>query len=210
MATAIYNALAPVVPERVIAESGSSPTLRVVIAGPHPSGRRFTSILFPNGGMGARPTLDGLAATSFPSTVVCGAMEIIEATGPLRVWRKQFRTDSGGAGRFRGGLGQEVEIELLALEECTLSLFVEHVQHPAAGLFGGRPGAPSEVLINGSATGVPLKGRTRIRPGDRLYFRYPGGGGYGDPLARDRAMVCADLEAGVISAAAAEMVYGLQ
>jgi N-methylhydantoinase B len=210
LAAVLYQALAPVLPDRVVAESGSAPGLRVVISGPRDERSRFTSILFLNGGMGARRGLDGLATTSFPSNVVCGAMEIIEATAPVRVWRKELAVDSGGPGTFRGGLGQEVEIELLAPGDCTLSLFVEHAEHPPLGLFGGGPGAPARVVWNGRAGGFPLKGRSRIRPGDRLQVRYPGGGGYGDPRRRARDAVLADVEAGVVSPRQARDVYGRQ
>ncbi|MBO0688548.1 MAG: hydantoinase B/oxoprolinase family protein [Candidatus Dormibacteraeota bacterium] len=218
LSAVLYTALAPVLGDRVIAESGSAPTLRVVLSGPRDpggpggsppgeQGRRFTSIFFLNGGMGARPEHDGLSTTCFPSNVICGAMESIEATAPVRVWRKELAVDSGGPGRQRGGLGQELEVELLAPAECTLSLFVEHAEHPPQGVLGGRPGAPSAVVWNGSSAGFPLKGRSRIRPGDRLWVRYPGGGGYGDPAERDRDAVSADLEAGLVTEAQARDEY---
>lgn len=205
----IYDALAPVLPNCVIADSGSAPTLRVVVSGTWVDRRTFTSILFLNGGMGARPTSDGLACTCFPSNVVCGSMEIIEATAPLRIWRKEFARDSGGPGRFRGGLGQEMELELLSSGPATLSLFVDRRQHPARGVLGGLPGAPSQVLRNGREDGFPFKGKSRLQPGDRIFVRYPGGGGYGDPRERDRDAVRADVTAEVISEEAAHKVYGL-
>jgi N-methylhydantoinase B len=209
LAATLYKALTPVLADRVVAESGSAPTLRAVISGARDDDRRFTSILFVNGGMGARPSSDGLSGTCFPSNVICGAMEIIEATAPLRVWRKELAEDSGGAGRFRGGLGQHVELELLAPEDCTLSLFVEHVDHPPEGFEGGRAGAASAVAVNGSSDGLALKGQNRFRAGDRLSITYPGGGGYGDPRTRDRAAVRRDVLAGLVSEAAAREVYGL-
>ena len=112
LAAALYTALAPVLGDAIVAESGSAPTLRVIISGYREDRRRYTAILFINGGMGARAGQDGLPATCFPSNVVCGSMEIIEALSPLRIWRKELAPDSGGPGRFRGGLGQDVEIEL--------------------------------------------------------------------------------------------------
>jgi N-methylhydantoinase B len=159
--------------------------------------------------MGARPDSDGLACTCFPSNVVCGSMEIIEATAPLRIWRKEFAPDSGGPGRFRGGLGQAMEMELLSPTPATLSLFVDRVRHPARGILHGHPGASSRVALNGREGGLPLKGRSRLAPGDRLQVRYPGGGGYGDPRERSRDAVKADLDAGVVSRDAAREVYGL-
>src|SRR5262249_8093374 len=152
----------------VIAESGSAPTLRVLVSGYREERRRYTAILFINGGMGARAGQDGLSATCFPSNVVCGSMEIIEALSPLRIWRKELATDSGGPGRCRGGLGQDVEIELTGGEPATLSLLVERVHHPAKGILGGATGAPSRVVWNGSESGFPLKGKSRLAAGDRL------------------------------------------
>jgi N-methylhydantoinase B len=182
LASVIYRALAPAVPERVIAESGAAPTLRAVISGPSNAEGSFTSVLFANGGMGARPTMDGLSTTCFPSNVVCGAMETIEATAPLRVWKKELIPNSGGAGRFRGGDGQEVEIEILAPGPCTLSLFVEHRENAAQGVFGGKPGSLASVSINGQTEGFSSKGRTTVYPGDRISIWYPGGGGYGHEM----------------------------
>lgn len=209
LAAAIYKALAPVLGARVIADSGSAPTLRVVINGRRQDRRRYGAILFINGGMGARAQRDGLSATCFPSSVICGSMEVIETQAPLRIWRKELAADSGGPGEFRGGLGQDVEIELVSPVSATLSLFVERVQHPALGVLGGQPGAPSRVVWNGRNSGFPLKGRSRIEGGDRLLVRYPGGGGLGDPRRRARAAVEADLRAGRISEQAAREVYGL-
>jgi N-methylhydantoinase B len=136
-------------------------------------------------------------------------MEIIEALSPLRIWRKELACDSGGAGEFRGGLGQDVEVELTGNEPALLSLLVERVRHPAQGVLGGSPGGASRVVWNGRESGFPLKGKSPIAAGDRLRVRYPGGGGYGDPRTRDRAAVRADLAAGRISEHAARTEYGL-
>jgi N-methylhydantoinase B len=209
LAATIYSALAQVLGDLIVAESGSAPTLRVIVSGYQQDRRRYTAILFINGGMGARATRDGLSATCFPSNVVCGSMEIIEALSPLRIWRKELATDSGGPGRTRGGLGQDVEVELATDQNATLSLLVERVHHPALGVLGGLPGATSRVVWNGRETGFPLKGKSPIAGGDRLRVRYPGGGGFGDPLSRDRAQVQEDLDAGLISPEAAREVYGL-
>jgi N-methylhydantoinase B len=208
LSAVIYKALAPVLGDRIIAESGSAPTLRIVINGRREDRRPYGAILFINGGMGARAGRDGLSATCFPSSVICGSMEIIETQAPLRIWCKELAPDSGGPGRFRGGLGQDVEIELATTEPATLSLFVERIHHPPNGVLGGAPGAPSRMVWNQRESGFPLKGRSRMAGGDRLLVRYPGGGGFGDPHTRDRAAVRADLEAGRISARAAREAYG--
>ena len=200
-----YQALSSVMPQRVMAESGSTPSLLVVLSGAWPDRRRFTSILFVNGGMGARHDADGLQTTSFPSQIACGSMESIEATAPVRVWMKELIPDSGGPGRFRGGLSQELEMELVSTSPATLSLLAERIEHPARGLFGGLPGTPASITMNGGP--VPVKGRSWMRPGDRLRIRYPGGGGFGDPRERAPELLSADLKNGVVSAEAAREVY---
>jgi N-methylhydantoinase B len=210
LAAVIYGALAPILPDRVIADSGSTPNLRCLVSGQDAEARKFTAIFFLNGGMGARADQDGLSCASFPSNTTAGSMEVIEAGAPVRVWRRELRCDSGGPGRFRGGLGQELEIELTAPYPATLSLFVDRVHHPARGLFGGLAGAPSAVALNGRTEGLVLKGRSLLKPGDRLVIRYPGGGGYGPPGERAREAVRDDLENERISEAAARTVYQLE
>jgi len=204
------DALSTAIPQRIIGESGSAPTLRCMITGLAENGKSFSSILFLNGGMGARPTADGLATTCFPSTVMAGAMEAVEAVSPLRIWRKELTVDSGGPGRFRGGLGQEVEIEVLGATNAIVSLFVERTKVPARGVPGGHQAAGSRVSINGRTEGFPLKGRSRIETGDRIHVRYSGGGGYGNPRERDSAALRADVEAGTVSKKAAQEVYGMK
>ena len=133
------------VSERVTADSGSAPTLRVLINGFRDDRTPYTTIFFINGGMGARASRDGLSATCFPSNVVCGSMEIIEALAPLRIWQKELAVDSGGAGRFRGGLGQDVEIELIGRERANISFLSDRARHPAEGLLDGQSGSPSRI-----------------------------------------------------------------
>jgi N-methylhydantoinase B len=208
LAGAVYQALAHVIPERVIAESGSAPTMRAVISGWRDDDTRFSTIPFINGGMGAGADHDGLSATCFPSNVISGSMEMVESLAPLRVWKKELAADSGGPGKFRGGLGQEVEIEIIGKRDCTVSFFVERRTHPARGVAGGLPGSPSVVEWNGRRDGYSLKGRATIKPGDRLLLRYPGGGGHGDPRERLREALERDVAAGFVTPTAAKKAYG--
>jgi N-methylhydantoinase B len=142
LAGAIYGALAQAVPNKVIAECGSAPTVRAVFSGVDRQGHRFSQILFASGGMGAGPWQDGIACTAFPTNTGAGSIEAFESLLPLIVWRKQLRPDSGGAGEFRVGLGQEVEIEVVSPEPLHLSLLSDRQQHPAQGSLGGSQGAP--------------------------------------------------------------------
>lgn len=208
LAGVIYKALAQAVPERVIAECGGAPTMRAVFSGDDGRGGRFSQILFASGGMGASMHGDGLPTTAFPTNAGAGSIEAFESIAPLLVWRKALRTDSGGAGRQRGGLGQECEIESRSREPLQLSLLSDRWQHPAEGMLGGRHGAPSRIAFDDGRMPHP-KSRTRIEPGQRLKLAYPGGGGVGDPLQRPRDAVRSDLLDGYISESAARALYGL-
>ncbi|MGH7152855.1 MAG: hydantoinase B/oxoprolinase family protein [Acetobacteraceae bacterium] len=202
LAGAIYGALAQAIPGRVIAECGSAPTARAVFSGLYRQGHRFSQILFASGGMGAGPRGDGLSCTAFPTNTGAGSIEAFESISPLIVWRKQLRQDSGGAGEFRGGLGQEVEIEVVSPEPLHLSLLSDRQKHAAQGSLGGSPGAPVEIVLADGTHPHP-KSRTTLKPGDRLIMRYSGGGGYGNPARRDKAAVAEDLREGLISPEAA-------
>jgi N-methylhydantoinase B len=208
LAGVIYGALVQAVPEKVIADSGSAPSMRAVFSGVNPMGNRFTQILFASGGMGACPAKDGLATTAFPTNAGAGSIEAFESVAPLIVWKKELRVDSGGAGAFRGGLGQECEIEVRSEDELQLSLLSDRWRHPALGVLGGLPGAPSQIRFS-DGTVPHQKSRTSISPGARLHMVYAGGGGYGDPKDRDPARVRDDVKNGYVSAAAAKRDYGV-
>lgn len=208
LAGAIYHALSSVLPERIIAECGGAPTMRALFSGTKGNGERFSQVLFASGGMGAGPDRDGLSTTAFPTNVGAGSIEAYESVAPLLVWKKRLRTDSGGPGRWRGGLGQEIEIELRAATPARLSLLSDRHLHPAAGVLGGMQGAPSVIALDDGSKPEP-KSRSTIGPGRRLSLLYAGGGGYGDPRSRERERVRADLRDGYISDEAAREEYGL-
>jgi N-methylhydantoinase B len=208
LAGVVFGALAQALPEKVIAESGSAPTTRAVFSGLDTSGNRFSQILFSSGGMGGSAAQDGLPCTAFPTNAGAGSIEAFESLAPLIVHKKELRTDSGGAGKFRGGLGQEIVIEVVSPEPLRLSLLSDRHKYPPQGLAGGGCGGRVEIQLADGRKPHP-KSRDTIRPGDRLIVRYAGGGGYGDPGSRERAAVQRDLRDGYISAAAARRDYGL-
>jgi N-methylhydantoinase B len=208
LAGVIYQALAQAVPNRVIAECGGAPTMRAVFSGARNDGGRFSQILFASGGMGASNAGDGLATTAFPTNAGAGSIEAFESVAPLVVWKKELLTDSGGAGKQRGGLGQECIVECRSSESMQLSLLSDRHRFPADGMLGGKPGGITSIAISGRDAPHP-KSRTRIEPGERLTMRYAGGGGYGDPHERDRQQVEADFDDGYISKASAITDYGL-
>ena len=207
LAGAIYGALAQAVPGKVTAESGSAPTLRSVYGGVDHQGNRFSQILFASGGMGASAVKDGLATTAFPTNAGAGSIEAFESISPMIVWKKEFRADSGGPGTFRGGLGQDVEVEVRSPEPVRLSLLSDRQKYAPRGLLGGKEGAMVSITLADGTKPHP-KSRSMLSPGDRLSMRFSGGGGYGDPGKRDPEAVARDVRDGYVSAEAAARDYG--
>jgi N-methylhydantoinase B len=165
-----------------------------------PGARRAEILMFNSGGSGARPALDGMSATAFPSGVRTMSIEATEQVGPIVVWRKELRPESGGAGRQRGGLGQVVEIGAAEGHEIRFNAMFDRIAHPAAGRDGGEPGAAGSVSLD---DGTVLRGKgsqTIVPAGRRVVLSLPGGGGYGDPAQRDPALLEADRRNGYVSA----------
>ena len=166
-------------------------------------------LMFNSGGTGARPGLDGLSATAFPSGVSTMSVEATEHVGPIVVWRKELWPGSAGAGRQRGGLGQVIEIEAREGYEFWFNAMFDRVDNPARGRDGGGDGVAGRVeLANG--TKLKSKGRQKVGAGQRLRLSLPGGGGIGEPSDRDRDSIRNDVSAGFISAQEAEEIYGLK
>ena len=160
---------------------------------------RYSQILmFNSGGTGARPTLDGLSATAFPSGVHTMSSEVTEHVGPITIWRKELREGSGGAGRQRGGLGQVIEISANPGHRIYINAMFDRCQHPARGRDGGHAGAAGEVRLDDGSE-MLSKGKQWVPDGRRLVLSLPGGGGYGDPSTRDRALVEQDIAREYIS-----------
>lgn len=171
-------------------------------------GDRAEVLTFNSGGAGARPTADGLSATAFPSGVMTMPIEATEHTGPIVIWRKELRPDSGGAGTHRGGLGQIMEVGARDGYEFDFSAMFDRVDHPARGRGGGRGGAPTTITKDDGST-MRGKGKQFVADGERVLLSFPGGGGYGDPAQRDRALVRRDLINEYVSEEALETDYGL-
>jgi N-methylhydantoinase B len=163
-------------------------------------------LMFNSGGTGARPILDGLSATAFPSGVQTMPVEATENVGPVIVWRKELREGSGGAGRHRGGLGQVIEIGAAEGFAFRFSAMFDRIDHPALGREGGAPGAPGRVALD-DGTVLRGKGLQFVAPGRRLVLELPGGGGHGDPRGRNATAVERDIANGNISAAQAAADY---
>ncbi|MEL6167696.1 MAG: hydantoinase B/oxoprolinase family protein [Pseudomonadota bacterium] len=210
----VYGALDQLLPGLVPAEGAGALcnfqlSLRPSRDAPIPgSGRRAEVLTFNSGGSGARPGLDGLNATAFPSGVMTMPVEATEQVGPVLIWRKELRPDSGGAGTHRGGLGQIMEVGASDGYEFDFSAMLDRVEHPARGREGGRDGAPTRIARSDGAS-MRGKGKQFVPDGLRVQMAFPGGGGYGDPAGRDRAAVLRDVRLGYVTPAAAMRDYAL-
>jgi N-methylhydantoinase B len=209
LSACVFGALQKALPEKVKAESGSQPTLRALFTGTGLDGEKFSTILFANGGMGARYHMDGISCTPFPTNSSCGSIEVLETRTPLLFRKKEMITDSGGPGRFRGGLGQEIIVEVISKEPVRVSLLTDRHKHPAQGYMGGIAGAPNRIFVNDGQYIHP-KSQTYLNPGDRLTLNYAGGGGFGSPEERQPQMVEADLTDELITVESAEEIYGFK
>jgi N-methylhydantoinase B len=168
----------------------------------------FSTVIFHCGGTGARPAKDGLSATSFPSGVRTIPVESTESIAPVVFRRREFRDSSGGPGKFRGGLGQVIEIGGAVATPLALLCNFERVKNPARGRDGGKSGAAGTVTLR-SGRPIRPKGRQTVPPRDAIRLELPGGGGFGDPRARDPHSVQADVLDGLITADEARTDYGV-
>ncbi len=185
----VFGALHQVIPERVMAGAGS-PLWAVTQSGVRADHRPYTNVLFFNGGMGATPVKDGESATSWPSNISSTPVEVAERNSPLFFHAKRLRAGSGGAGRFRGGLGQDILMESESDTPILLSFMAERTKFAAPGFAGGDDGGLGDVRIND----VPINHRAQhlIKKGDRVLISTPGGGGYGPPSERPAPQVDLD------------------
>ena len=210
----VYDALDKILPETVPAEGAGclcnfQVSLRPASEAARKAGARRAEVLaFNSGGSGARPALDGMSATAFPSGVMTMPVEATEQVGPVIIWRKELRPDSGGAGKYRGGLGQYMEVGAVEGHEFDFQAMFDRVRHPARGRAGGSDGAPTTIAQD-DGTAMKGKGKQFVPEGRRVMLAFPGGAGYGAPEDRDPALVKRDLARGYISAEAARDVYGL-
>lgn len=207
----VFGCFEQAMPGRAPAEgTGASWSLRFGagpgVTGPGSKGTPFLSQNFQSGGMGAHWLHDGMAATPYPSGVRAIAVEITEALTPLVFWRKELRRDSGGAGEYRGGLGQVIEVG--SREDAPFAIFArfQRVKFPAFGRGGGAPGAAGTLSLASGAT-VPPRGTQVIPAGERLVVEMPGGGGLGVAEKRDPQAVASDVANGYVSRDSARNIY---
>lgn len=194
----VFGCLSQILPDLVPAE-GTSSLWNILIDGQAADGERYVVMSFHSGGAGARPGADGLSATAFPSGVRNMPVEINEAISPIVFWRKEFRPDSGGDGKYRGGHGQVVEIGNREGMPFSISATYERTVHPARGRAGGGAGALGELRLKQRNEVVKPLGRSTIPGDDRLVMQFPGGGGFGDPTERDGDKATAERLDGLVT-----------
>ena len=203
----IHGALERAIPDRVLAQ-GADSLWNTQITGERESGEPFTYVFFSGGGMGARPTGDGLSATAFPSGIRGVPAEVIESICPVVMHSREFRPDSEGPGRYRGGFGQEMEIGVRSHAPWILSAMYDRTRCPAQGIQGGSPGAEGAVRT-GQGRELHPKRQQRIEAEERVFLSLPGGGGFGFATERDPDRVAQEVSDGLVSAGRAREVYGV-
>jgi N-methylhydantoinase B len=194
-----------VVPERVVADTGlpSSCTIK----GTDSKGRTFVAItVIGGGGMGARPDSDGLNSTGIPTVTSHISAEVLESTNPLLVERLALVPDSGGAGKFRGGLGVSYTIRNISGKPAKVAFIGNKFRFAPEGLCGGLAGTKRRALVKDKE--VSPMGMYVLPEDGTITMENAGSGGFYDPKERDRALVEQDLRNGFVTKERAKEAYG--
>jgi N-methylhydantoinase B len=205
LSTAVFGALAQAIPERVLAD-GAANIWITQFTGKDMAGKPFTYVFFSSGGMGARPDKDGISATAFPSGIQGVPAEIIENVSPVVMEKRELVQDSGGPGKFRGGLGQEMTLSVRTTEPVIHSAMYDRTKFPALGFAGGKNGGLGDFFLSNGTRPHP-KAQYRLLPGQKVTLRLPGGAGFYPPWERDPELVRRDVMNGYVSLQAAREDY---
>ena len=205
----VMGCLAQALPQRAVAGYGGC-NAQPVISGTDPSSGKYFILLDSSwGGLGGRAASDGVTCLSFPQNVGNHPVEVLENRYPVRIENYAIRSDSEGAGRFRGGFGSIKDYRCL----CDMELQVpgDRVKLPPFGLFGGEAAVPTAYVRvrGGEETPLRTKHTYQLARGDVLSVRTPGGGGNGSPRERDADAVATDVRGGYISRERARSAYGV-
>lgn len=192
----VFGALHQVIPDRVAAAPGS-PLWSMILTGIRKDGKPYANVLFYNGGTGALAMKDGVSCLSWPSNISSTPVEVTERDTPLFVAYKQLRPNSGGPGRFRGGLSQDVLLESESESPISVLFLAERTRFPAPGLGGGKDGGLGDLQINGRS--IDPRVLHILSKGDQLLVRTAGGGGYGNVRERDKKLIARDLAMGYVA-----------
>ena len=187
------------------AQAGSGSIWPFKFFGDEPDYGRFGVHCLPHGGRGAMRDLDGMVPIAFPHNSSVTPTEILELRAPILIEKKELRPDSGGAGKQRGGLGQEIVVRSIGTQPMTMILRPDKMFFDPPGLDGGQPGVVGQVFLNGEEiTRFPA---LTFNPGDELRLLLPGGGGFGPAEEREPALIFHDIEMGYVTVEAAQQSY---
>jgi len=210
----VFRILAEIAPERVPADSGSMPTWQFYVNGSLRNGEGWALHQHAFGGQGGRPGADGLGAISFPYNVRNVSAEWSETETPVLFERRELIADSGGAGKFRGGLGEELAFrvephaDIDASRVLTLNGAAGRMRFPPIGVCGGKEGSLGWIAVNDRPIEPTTAPDISFNPGDLVRLKIPGGGGHGDPKVRSQEAIEADLRDGYITVEGARRDYG--
>ncbi len=205
----IHGALAPAVPERIIAAcNGANTSLHLSGVNPR-TGNYFVYVETIGGGFGARSKKDGLDGVQVHITNTSNLpVECLESEYPLMVERYELIQDSGGPGRWRGGMGIRRQIRAVD-HEAVFRVAGTRQKTVPWGLFGGKEGAPGRVILHRNCRDGLARSEKQLGPGDSVSIITPGAGGYGDPADRERDLVAQDVREEKVSPQKADSEYGL-
>ena len=205
-----FGALAKMAPDKVCAASDGG-NVGISVGGYRADRTPFIYVDFTCGTWGGRPFSDGLEGnSSLLANMAAQSAEVSELENPVEILGNELVTDACGAGRCRGGAPFYRDYRM-SEEEAVVQVRSDRQIHRPYGLYGGKPGAPGEVLLNpgGEARTLPSKVTMTCRRGDVVRWVLPGGGGWGDPLEREPQRVLRDVRNELVSPAAAEREYGV-
>ena len=206
----MFGALAQIVPQ-IMPAAGEGGNTVVCIGGRHADNNPFIIVDMISGCWGGRPDQDGIDAITNPSQNLSNTpVEVLERQHPVRIEDYALVEDSGGAGRFRGGLGLRRSYRLLA-DEAVLQLRADRLKFAPYGLEGGEPGGVAGNWLGEGAARRALPGKvtTIMRQGELLTHHQAGGGGHGDPFSRAPDAVGRDVWNGKVTVSAARTRYGV-
>lgn len=212
--TIVQGALAEIFPGAIPAAGAGQATIPAISTVDPQSGERQVTVIQPMiGGSGGRPWADGVEGCDISlGSLRNTPCEILEHEAGVRVLRYGVIPDSGGAGHYRGGSALRLDVRLMYPNTIFTARGMERTKFQPWGLDGGRAGAPADCILNPETDHARRLGKVNVEhlsAGDVISLRTPGGGGYGDPMARDRAKVLDDVLDGFISPEAARALYGV-
>ncbi len=213
VADMVFGAMSKVVPHQVIAGSNSSIT-GVYFGGVSPkTGEYYVYMETFGGGSGARFSKDGLSCVQVHMSNTSNLpIESMEIEFPYMVERYELVRDSGGPGKYRGGLSMSKDIRVIG-HDSEFTIKADRQKVPPYGLFGGKPGLPGLITVYPNTDKAEIidskKSGNRLQANGVLRCQMPGAGGYGDPRERDRSLLIKDLEEGYVSPESAIKDYGM-